>query len=281
MEALDAALAGAKKIINEYKNKIIKTSQNKIEAIDKTADASVLIKTVVNTDKISTELEQQKLAPLSSLKNRLITNYDLTKFEYNVKDAEHRSYIDFICKRNLAYNAVKNNNIRDFVVRYKNVMAAIPSLAVAATKQYYKAALLAKNEYFLDFIYKTLMQINSDNTYNQNSGLLPDSIRIRMLENYLFNNYNFNQGDMNELNSLACLTNNLLLAASSGMLVDKEVRSINTIIASIASKTIAKPTKTVIEEMIKQDQNISDKTKNNIINNKLIADNMPQQSLSS
>lgn len=270
METLDAALAGAKKIINEYRNKIIKNPQAEVEAVNKIKDDSSLAKATADTDKINSRPEQQNLLTLSSLKNRLIANYDLTKFEFDVKDEEHKSYIDFICKRNLAYNAAKNNNIKDFVIRYKNVIAAIPSLAIAAIKQHYKMALLAKNEHFFDFTYKTLLQISSDNAYNQSGNLLPDNIRISMLENYLFNNYNLSPDSMNELNSMARLTNSLLLAVSSGTLVDKEVRSINVIIAAIVSKAIARPTKAAIEEMIKKDHGISDETKNNIINNKVV-----------
>lgn len=280
METLDAALTGAKKIINEYRDKIIKKTQAKVEAIDKMKDASDLAKAIVDTDKINSRPEQQNLLTLSSLKNRLITNYDLTKFEFDVKDEEHKSYIDFICKRNLAYNAAKNNNIKDFIIRYKNVIAAIPSLAIAAIKQHYKMALLAKNEYFFDFTYKTLVQINSDNAYNQSGNLLPDNIRISMLENYLFNNYNLDPDSMSELNSMARLTNSLLLAVSSGTLTDKEAESINAIIAAVVSKNITKPTKAVIDGMIKQDPNISDETKNNIINNKIVIANIPKKSSS-
>ena len=280
METLDAALTGAKKIINEYRNKIIKNPQAEVEAVDKMKDASDLVKAIVDTDKINTRPEQQNLATLSSLKNRLITNYDLTKFEFAVKDEEHKSYIDFICKRNLAYNAAKNNNIKDFIIRYKNVIAAIPSLAVAAIKQHYKMALLAKNEYFFDFTYKTLVQINSDNAYNQSGNLLPDNIRISMLENYLFNNYNLSPDSVSELNSMARLTNSLLLAVSSGTLTDKEAESINAIIAAIVSKNITKPTKAAIDGMIKQDPNISDETKNNIINNIIVIANISKKSSS-
>jgi len=221
---------------------------------------------------------------LSSLSSKLINNYDLTKFEFDVKDVKQKSYIDFICKRNLAYNAVKNNNIKDFMVRYNNYMIAIPSLADRATKQCYKMTMLAKNEHFFEFIYETLLRINSDNTYNKSGSFLPDNIRISMLENYLFNNYGFdssrfNLDNMAELNAMAGLTNRLLLAASSNALADKEIVAIKQIIASIMENKITSHTKDAIENMIKKDASISNETKKSIINNTMIIANTPKKSL--
>lgn len=207
---------------------------------------------------------------LSNLKNRLITNYDLTKFEYDVKDVKQKSYIDFICKRNLAYNAAKNNNIKDFIVRYNNFIAIIPSLADRVTKQYYKITMLVKNEHFFEFIYKTLIQDNDNGARSKNNSFLPENIRISMLENYLFNHYNFHHDDIGELNAMAHLTNALLLAASSNGFTDKEIKAINDIITFIVNKTIASPTKTAIEDLIKQNKHISNETKNSIINHKIV-----------
>lgn len=222
---------------------------------------------------------------LSSLSSRLINNYDLTKFEFDVKDVKQKSYIDFICKRNLAYNAAKNNNIKDFIVRYNNYIMAIPSLADRATKQCYKTTMLAKNEHFFEFIHETLLRINSDNTYNKSGIFLPNNVRINMLENYLFNSCNFNHNsfgpdDMVKLNAMACLVNSLLLAASSNALASEEAIAINSIIASVVSKKIVNPAKAAIENMIKQDVDISNETKNNIINNTISVTNTLKKSLS-
>lgn len=219
-------------------------------------------------------------AALSSLSSKLDKNYDLTEFGFNVEDVKQKSYIDFICKRNLAYKEIESNNIKDFIASYKNVILAIPSLAITAIKQYYIMALLAKNEPFFEFTYKTLLQMNGDGVYNKNGSFLPDNIRISMLENYLFNHYNLSHDHMDELNSMARLTNSLLLAASSNMLASAEVIAINNIIASIVENKIVSPTKAVIEDMIKQNKNISNEIKDSIINNKIVTANASKESLS-
>jgi len=222
-------------------------------------------------------------AALNNLRSKLINNYDLTEFEYYTLDVALAKYIEFVCKRNLAYKAAENNNIKDFMVRYNNFIAAIPGLANWAVKKNYKITMLAKKESFFKFVQENLLQINSDNVYYNNNIFSAKEIRINMLENYLFNSYKFDPDkfdpdSMSELNAMACLTNSLLLATSSN---DKEkVKAISNIIASIVEKKIASPTKTAIEDMIKRDNNISKETKNNIIDNKVVIANASKKVLS-